>query len=357
VLISFLFQRSQTLLYVGLVIASFLFEGTMVCAKDIKRINPPESNFFTKEVECFGIPIKSSDVVSDEALDLAKQHLSLMLQNNPGMVNNLRQSGSELHLIGKDQATSDLPEHRSKKGKPFDGSMDIDKRTRGVGGLCASCGEENLLGLPQDRYADRHSPGSICVHEFAHTILTYGLDESIRQQWQEIYKRSTSSGLWKSAYASKNYDEYFAELSMWYFGGLGDRGHISPTPKAGKEWLQSYDPEAFQLLNRIYTGQLRPKILPPLVVAERHPGSDESSLRSLIGDAPTQLKLVNKTAESVDIFWLDYEGKRVQYGTLEPGCVQIQNTYASHPWLFADKQGNAIAIFVASKEQSVATLR
>jgi len=46
-----------------------------------------------------------------------------------------------------------------------------DPRTRGLGGLLTSCGEENLLGLEKDRYRGR----DICVHEFAHNILGYGV--------------------------------------------------------------------------------------------------------------------------------------------------------------------------------------
>jgi hypothetical protein len=40
-----------------------------------------------------------------------------------------------------------------------------------LGGLLTSCGEENLLGLEKDRYRGR----DICVQEFAHNILGYGV--------------------------------------------------------------------------------------------------------------------------------------------------------------------------------------
>lgn len=339
--------------FVGLVFGA----DRAICQEQIKRINPPELGFFAKQIDCFAIPIKSADVVSDEALYKAKQLLSLMLQNVPDIVANLKESGAELHVIGRKQATSDLPEHRSKKGKPFDGDQDIDARTRGVGGLFASCGEENLLGLPEDRYYSRRSPGSICVHEFAHTILGYGLDDNIRNMWQEQFKRSTGRGLWKSAYATTNYDEYFAELSMWYFGGLGDSGSISPAPQHGKEWLRSYDNEAFQLMEKIYTGRLRPERLESFAELNSLSLYSESSLRSLASEVPTKLKFVNKTSEAVDIFWLDFEGRRQRYGSIEPGEIFVQPTYATHPWVLADKKGSALAIFVATSKPASGILR
>lgn len=48
----------------------------------------------------------------------------------------------------------------------------LDDRGRGYGGFHASCGEENLLRLPCDRYRDHRD---ILTHEFAHTCLSWGL--------------------------------------------------------------------------------------------------------------------------------------------------------------------------------------
>ena len=45
--------------------------------------------------------------------------------------------GAELHIIGRDQVTTDLPEWRQDKGKPLAeyGGLTRDERTRGMGGL------------------------------------------------------------------------------------------------------------------------------------------------------------------------------------------------------------------------------
>src|SRR6516164_709539 len=148
-------------------------------AFSIRQIFPPERGFFSKEVDYDGIKIKAAEVVADGALFEARRRLDMLLGNMPEVKENLRNQTAELHIIGKDQVTSDLPEHRHLKGnKNFDAKrqLDIDARTRGVGGLFASVGEENLLFLPNDRYYER----DICVHEFAHTIMQCGLDDRIR---------------------------------------------------------------------------------------------------------------------------------------------------------------------------------
>src|SRR5437588_134791 len=91
--------------------------GTVVKANS----DPPEKGFFAKKLDCLGIPIKASDVVADEALYEARNRLKRMLEHLPNAVKNLVDAGAELHVIGKSQVTSDLPEWRHMKGKPFQG--------------------------------------------------------------------------------------------------------------------------------------------------------------------------------------------------------------------------------------------
>ena len=125
-----------------------------------------------------------------------------------------------MHIIGRDQVTTDLPEWRQDKGKPLAEyhGLTRDERTRGMGGLLTSCGEENLLRLDKDRYRGR----DICVHEFAHNILAHGVSRAVRQKVRDQYRRSLDHGLWVGSYAGSNDDEFFAELAMWYFGTHGD---------------------------------------------------------------------------------------------------------------------------------------
>jgi hypothetical protein len=220
----------------------------------IQSIDPPESGFFAKRLDYEGIPIKAPTNVVDEALFAACERLSMMLTNLPGVRANLRVAGAELHIIGRGQVTTDLPEWRQDKGKPLTEyhGLTRDQRTRGMGGLLTSCGEENLLKLEQDRYRGR----DICVHEFAHNILSYGVSESVREKVRQQYRRSLENGHWVGSYAGSNDDEFFAELSMWYFGTHGDLGMKGAKPSTGREGLKNYDPEAFTLLEDFYSGRL-----------------------------------------------------------------------------------------------------
>lgn len=221
----------------------------------IRAISPPEQGVFTKELEYKGIPIKAAAVVSDAALVEAWERLEMMLQHQPNVAANLKKVGAELHIIGKDQVTSDLPEHREIKGVkiPEYNGLTVDERTRGLGGLLTSCGEENLLRLPADRYKGR----DICVHEFAHNIQDAGISDEVRRLIREQYHRSLEKGLWKKSYAASNESEFFAELTMWYFGTHGDLSMEGPKPANGPEGLRAYDDQAYRLLDDFYKGRIQ----------------------------------------------------------------------------------------------------
>jgi len=203
----------------------------------ITVIDPPESGFYARRLDYEGIVIKAPTNVVDEAMFAARDRLSMMLSNLPSVRVKLQAAGAELHIIGRDQVTTDLPEWRQDKGKPLAEyhGLTRDQRTRGMGGLMTSCGEENLLRLEKDRYRGR----DICVHEFAHNILGHGVTRDIRQKVREQHRRSLDHGLWVGSYAGSNYDEFFAELTMWYFGTHGDLGMKDAKPANGRGSLHT----------------------------------------------------------------------------------------------------------------------
>src|SRR5580658_9862964 len=168
-------------------------QSTMV----VRAIVPPEKEFFAKLLDYQGILIKAPAEVEDEALFAAQARLSMMLSNLPAVCANLKSCGAELHIIGRNQVTSDLPEWRFDKGKPLPeyNGLTIDQRTRGMGGRISSCGEENLLKLEKDRYLGR----DICVHEFSHCIYGFGIPREVRARFRKQYKASLAKGLWEKA--------------------------------------------------------------------------------------------------------------------------------------------------------------
>jgi len=316
----------------------------------VVRLDPPEHGFYAKQVDYRGIPIKAHADVADEALFVAHDRLARMLGRLDAAVANLRDAGVELHLIGARQVTSDLPENRHLKGKPYDGQLTIDERTRGTGGRLVSCGEENLLGLRGDRYAGR----GICLHEFAHALMTYGLSPDVRRRIADQHRRSVARGLWKNAYAATHPQEFLAELTMWYFGTHGDLG-MDPKPGIGPGGLRRYDPEAFALLDDLYGGRIPVARSEPVRLAAL-PRAREADLRSADG-VVTAIRFRNETGRPLQFHWIDAEGNRKLYGVLAPGETRDQETFSTHVWLITDAEGRALALYVAGPKPGTAVIQ
>lgn len=331
----------------ALVVALLSFSQGLLAGEAVERIHPPEQGFYGKRLQYAGIDIKSHASTDDRALIAARDKLEQMLRSVPVVRANLAAAGAELHVIGAEQATSDLPENRHLKGRPYEGKLTIDERTRGTGGLLASCGEENLLKLARDRYAGR----DICVHEFAHTIYRYGIDETARALFAARFAAAKGRGLWHGMFAGTNPDEFFAELSMWYFGTYGDPGRL-PRVESGPAWLAAYDPESFTLLDRFYRGLL------PLNqgIWQRAALVDvrqERELRSAPTHDRAHLLVRNRTGAELKLYWVDFAGGRRLYASISPLGTFVQDTYVQHVWLVATADGSAQALTIAVPPASV----
>ena len=104
--------------------------------------------------------------------------------------------------------------------------------------------------MPDDRYRGEN----ICVHEFVHSIMQYGLQFSDPELYAEIeaaYAAAMRDGLWAGHYASTNAKEYFAEAAQtWFFSNIefavGERCIRTP------EDLRAYDPRVFDIIGRVF---------------------------------------------------------------------------------------------------------
>jgi hypothetical protein len=105
----------------------------------ITLLDPPNRGFFSKQIVCQGIPLKAHRDVQNAALIEAWRRMERMLEHAPVVVANLVDAGAELHIIGRNQVTSDLPYLRHWKGKAYESYgktfESIDARTRGIGQL------------------------------------------------------------------------------------------------------------------------------------------------------------------------------------------------------------------------------
>ena len=207
--------------------------------------------FYDKYIDAEGLPILASREVSDDALRAAHRIVVHMLSKRPEVAEPLRRDKVRIAIIGARQAPTDIPEHRDLNDA-FP-QVNWDRRTRGVGATrerpACSVGEENLLGLPGDRYVGE----SILVHEFAHTMAELGieaLDPEFSTRLDMAFDRASEAGLWRDTYAASNVKEYWAEgVQGWFDTNLerpepdGSHNHVNT-----RDELVAHDPALAALI-------------------------------------------------------------------------------------------------------------
>lgn len=377
-------------------------------AKKTPAIHPPTSGqahpFFSKQLLVHGVPIRAHANCQDAALYVAADRVGRMLRSLPPQVHaRLRRRGAEVHIVGRRQQVSNLPEHSHLRGRRGEYTSEaendprrtvrhgvwaersdhprgfklpllspeqltIDERTRGMGGVSCSCGEENLLCHDVDpRYKGR----DVLTHEFAHTLMDFGLAPSTRAAIVHTYHISRSRGLWRRpdgspAYAASSPEEYWAELTMWFFGSHGewvDARRRLPAP--GPHGLAVYDPSGFRLVGSVYDGshptfacaseEVEPLRLVP--VSMTLPSGDGTThvARSASQDGSVAKADRQDDAESTDctlevharghdawLTWVDDRGGEHQYGEVRAGGRIVQRTYSGHTWVVScDAHGTA----------------
>lgn len=213
--------------------------------------------FYQKYLDADGIPVVSSARVSDEALLKAREIVVLMLAKSPQVREQMIRKQSRVMIIGEKEEVCDLPEYAHICNSPEQIAF-WNKRARGFGGspeddYSASCGEENLLALPSDRYTGEN----ILIHEFAHLIHLVGIagvHPEFNKELEAVMNRAIAKGLWKDTYAISNKEEYFAECVQSFF----NCNRYSETPNGvhnsmnRRAKLKAYDPEMYDLLKRYF---------------------------------------------------------------------------------------------------------
>jgi len=66
---------------------------------------------------------------------------------------------------------------------------------------------------------------------------------------------------------------------------------------------------------------------------------DEALLRnvkSLHSSKPSYIRFKNTTQRRVDVIWINYDGIKVKYKTLQPMEYFDVSSFVSHPWIFRD---------------------
>ena len=323
------------------------------------------------------VTVRAHATVPDDAIAVAADRVARMLRPlPPAVLSRLRRRGAAVHIIGSKQVTSDLPELRhlrSERGLYEEeaaiegrrraelrriGRADdlgprrvvphatIDERTRGMGGLEASCGEENLLA-PDDE--PKYTGRDILTHELAHTLMDYGLRPELRAAIEACHREAVEErGLWmrpdgSKAYAATNAQEYFAELSMWIHGGRGEYVDAKRSlPAAGPFGLASYDRAGFDLLGAIYSGshplQRSDEVEPPPLALN---ATSAAATSADVGGDERVLELANEAegGDELRIAWVDANGTAHDYGSVGAGATAAQRTFAGHVWELSNAHG------------------
>lgn len=214
-------------------------------------------SFYKKYIETEGLYVTSSAQVSDEALLKACDIISLMLAKRPDVKAHMVKKGCHVMIIGKNEETCDLPEF-AHICNCEDSIKYWNWRARGFGGapedeFSSSCGEENLLALPQDKYVGEN----ILIHEFAHLIHTIGIvgvEPDFNERLEALRQNAIRRGLWEKTYAVSNKEEYFAECVQSFFNcnryaepANGVHNWVNRRTK-----LKAYDPDMYRLLQEYF---------------------------------------------------------------------------------------------------------
>lgn len=197
-----------------------------------------------------------------------------MTEHRPDLARTLAERGYRIAVMARHEALLDLPEMRHWRKPARDdprltrcerkhyeariGRLNDrqywDARARGIGGRHMVAAEEDVLGLPFNRYFGE----TIFVHEFSHQILdaVRAADPALYQRIEAAYANARQQGLWRDEYTMTTIDEYWAEGSQFWFDSnrlqvFDGRRILDHTD------LAAYDPALFAVLRAVYGGSHR----------------------------------------------------------------------------------------------------
>ena len=80
------------------------------------------------------------------------------------------------------------------------------------------------------------------------------------------------------------------------------------------------------------------------------------NIRSVDSKTKAIVNFSNNTGKTINIVWLDYEGKRKTYKTLNRGEVYEQQTFVGHPWLIVDANGGCLGLYWPRSGEQIAEI-
>lgn len=217
-----------------------------VCQGVVSRPQPGQPRVFhpsyTRQRETLGIAVVAQEAVSDRALEQAVATIETLFANND-LEQSLAEEGAYVIVLAAGQGVLDLPEFdclRDELGSNFfDHVCGVADRADYP---VATVSELDVVGDPRGPCRGEN----ILFHELGHLVQGWTLDHADYIDVRILYQDALNAGKYDGEYASTNANEYFAEGTQAYFTESG-RGSTHD-----RDWLRRYDPELFDLLQRVY---------------------------------------------------------------------------------------------------------
>jgi hypothetical protein len=237
-------------------------------------IIPPPARFkvdpyYTKFTYAREFPVLGSHKVSDEALLKANDTIRKLFAYRHDILKALISSGVRLVVLGRSEPLGELPEFRTSK--PTTGLDHVRYLDYSPALRLLVVPEENVLGLPTDRFAGK----GMVVSEFARALYRVAgvrpvdpefdkrqpkqqyelrvtrLDVTFDRKLQKLYDAAKGKGLWRGTAAARDRDEYWVAGVAAYFDAAGA---IPPPigaerPINTREALKAYDPDLHSLVH------------------------------------------------------------------------------------------------------------
>jgi hypothetical protein len=210
-------------------------------------INP----FYAQYVDANGISVVASSRVDPDALVQACIVVMNMLDKRDDVRRKMMSQGMLVAIIATSEVTTDLPEYADLNSAFPGGNWDS---LRGVGATLArpasSVGEENILCLPNDPYADE----SVLVQTFSSSVLlgVEAVDTSFQPSLQLAFADAKSARRWQGTFATVDEIEYYAmgvqnwfDAYAWTSPSSGPDNQINTRAE-----LEGYDPTLFELVGK-----------------------------------------------------------------------------------------------------------
>ena len=240
--------------------------------------------FYKKEVWARGLPILSSQKVSDEALLEANRIARHMFAYRHDIFTAMIDDGLRLVVVGANERIKDIPELKGSQATKDRGKASRILRCTPQRKMIA-CGEENLL----NRKADPHAGESVLIGELARAVHVMAghrpvdeklakaleqyknvdrrrrssvrilrckigvkpIDKRFDEKLRQLHKNALGKGLWRNTLAAANHGEYWAEGVQSWFDANGQdcpgHNHVNTRKK-----LEAYDPDLAKLIAEVF---------------------------------------------------------------------------------------------------------